>query len=323
MTSQLTRPAGRPEPPVEEASPAPDLSHLAVAVVGLGTMGGGMAERVAETGAVLRVFNRTAGRAGAGLDVAATPEEAALGADVVLVSVADDAALRDVLTGPDGVFVAEPRLVVNATTVAPDTVRELAELGPLIDAGVLGNGQHARGGLLRWYVGGPDHLVRRAEPVLHALGRQVLHVGALGSGMTLKLIMNMVMGVEMQVLAEATGLGAAAGLDRRVVLDAVAGSGFAAPVMRFKAGRMARRSYERPDFRLRLMAKDLALATAEADRNGVVLPMAGAAASSHDEAVRRGHGDDDCAAIAELFANGPVSEARGPLQRRAGEGATA
>lgn len=301
------RPTGRPGPPGDELKPAPDLRHMTVAVIGLGTMGGGMAERVAETGAVLRVFNRTPGRARAGLEVTATPEEAALGADVVLVSVADDEALRTVLTGRDGVFAAEPRLVVNATTVAPDTVRELAERGPLVDAGVLGNGQHARTGLLRWYVGGPDNLVRRAEPVLGALGRQVLHVGGLGSGMALKLIMNMVMGVEMQVLAEATGLGTAVGLDRRVVLDAVAGSGFAAPVMRFKAGRMAQRSYDQPDFRLCLMAKDLALATREADRNGVVLPMANAAARSHDDVVAAGWGDDDCAAIAELFAGkGPV-----------------
>jgi 3-hydroxyisobutyrate dehydrogenase-like beta-hydroxyacid dehydrogenase len=306
MTSEVMPPAARPGPPVERAAPAPDLSHLAISVVGLGAMGGGMADRVAATGARLRAYNRTARPARAGLTVAATPKEAALGADVVLVSVADDAALRAVLTGPDGVFAGTPRLVVNATTVAPDTVRELADEGPLIDAGVVGNAQHARDGLLRWYVGGGDVLVRRAEPVLNALGRQTLHVGAIGSGMTLKLIMNMVMGVEMQALAEATGLGEAAGLDRRVVLEAVAGSGFAAPVMRFKADRMARRSYERPDFRLRLMAKDLALAVREADRNGIELPMAGAAANSHGEAVRRRHGDDDCAAIAEIFAVGPV-----------------
>ncbi|MFG1847543.1 NAD(P)-dependent oxidoreductase [Micromonospora carbonacea] len=306
MTDRTTRPSVRPGRPVEEAIPAPDLSRLTLAVVGLGTMGGGMAERIAETGAVLRVHNRTAGRARAGLTVAATPEEAARGADVVLVSVADDAALRAVLTGPQGVFAARPNLVVNATTVAPEAVRKLADRGPLIDAGVVGNGHHARSGLLRWYVGGPDPLVRRAEPVLRALGRQVLHVGALGSGMSLKLIMNMIMGVEMQALAEAIGLGEAAGLDRRTVLDAVTGSGFAAPVMRFKAERMTRRSYESPDFRLRLMAKDLTLAVGEAERHGVVLPMAGAAAGSHEEAVRRGHGDDDCAAVAEIFAAGPV-----------------
>jgi 3-hydroxyisobutyrate dehydrogenase len=304
VTRQLPRAGGRAGPSGEEARPAPDLRDWTIAVIGLGTMGGGMAHRVAQTGARLRVFNRTAGRARDGFTVAATPAEAARDTDLVLVSVADDAALRAVLTGEDGVFEAAPALVVIATTVAPDTVRDLAGRGPLVDAGVVGNGLHAHSGHLRWYVGGPDELVRRAEPVLRALGRQVLHVGALGSGMTLKLVMNMVMGVEMQVLAEAAALGMAGGLDRCLVLDAIAGSGFAAPVMRFKAERMAECSYERPDFRLRLMAKDLALATAEADRSGLVLPMSAAVARSHAQAVQGGHGDADCAVIAELFGGG-------------------
>ena len=291
----------RPGAPPRDERPAPDLGTWTIAVIGLGTMGAAMADRLADTGATLRVFNRTRGRARPGLAEAATPAEAAAGADLVLVSVADDAALREVLAGPDGVFEADPGLVVNATTVAPGTVRELAARGRLVDAGVLGNGRHARTGMLRCYVGGPDALVRRAEPVLAALGQQVLRVGPLGSGMSLKLIMNMVMGVEMQVLAEAVALGTVAGLDRQVVLDAVAGSGFAAPVMRFKAERMAGRSYARPDFRLRLMAKDLALAVAEAGSGGIALPMAAAASWSHEEAVGVGLGDDDCAAIAEIF----------------------
>jgi 3-hydroxyisobutyrate dehydrogenase len=292
----------RPERVGQESRPPTDLSMWTIAVIGLGTMGAAMAERLEASGATLQVYNRTHGRARGRVTEGSTPCVAALGADLVLVSVADDAALRDVLTGPDGVFQAEPALVVNATTVAPGTVRELAGRWPLLDAGVLGNGQHARTGMLRWYVGGPEALVRHAEPVLAGLGQQVRHVGALGSGMTLKLIMNLVMGVEMQVLAEAVALGAAGGLDRRLVLDAVAGSGFAAPVMRFKAARMAERSYERPDFRLRLMAKDLALAVAEAAEEGVELPMAAAASLAHADALAHGLGDEDCAAIAELFA---------------------
>lgn len=274
------------------------LSGWTVAVIGLGTMGSGMAHRLTDQGATVRAYNRTPGP----VVTAATPADAARGADLVLVSVADDDALRAVLTGPDGVFAAAPPLVVNATTVAPATVRELG--GPLVDAGVLGNGQHARDGLLRWYVGGPDSLVRQAQPVLAALGQQVRHVGALGDGMALKLVMNLVMGVEMQVLAEAVALGGAAGLDRQLVLDTITGSGFAAPVMRFKAARMAGRDYERPDFRLRHMAKDLALAVAQA--GGTDLPMTAASAVSHAAAVGRGLGEQDCAAIVEQLTGARV-----------------
>lgn len=288
-----------------EASPVPDLTAWTIAVIGLGTMGAGMAHRVVDAGAALRVFNRTPGRASdllarSRVTLAASPAEAADGADLVLVSVTDDAALRCVLTGQRGVFASGPGLVVNATTVAPDTVRGLADGGPLVDAGVLGNGEHARSGLLRWYVGGEENLLRQAEPVLSGLGKQVLHVGGLGSGMALKLAMNLLMGIEMQALAEVAELGVSGGLDRQVVLDAVADSGFAAPVMKFKAKRMAAHEYSSPDFRLRLMAKDLALAMTQADSGGLTLPMTVAAAGMHDAAVSDGFGDEDCAAIARM-----------------------
>lgn len=289
-----------------ETGPVPDLRAWTIAVIGLGTMGAGMARRVADAGAALRVFNRTPGRAGdllarPGVIQAGTPAQAAQGADLVLVSVTDDAALQDMLVGARGVFASGPAVVVNATTVAPETVRGLAACGPLVDAGVLGNGEHARSGLLRWYVGGQQNLVAQAEPVLTALGRQVLHVGGPGSGMVLKLAMNLLMGIEMQALAEVTELGVCGGLDRQVVLDAVADSGFAAPVMKFKAKRMAGHEYSTPDFRLRLMAKDLALAVTQADSGGLTLPMTVSAAGMHDAAVSSGFGDEDCAAIARMF----------------------
>ncbi|GLZ42036.1 NAD(P)-dependent oxidoreductase [Actinokineospora sp. NBRC 105648] len=305
---------GPPGRPGSAPGPAPDLSAWTVGVVGLGTMGGGMAARLADTGARLRLHNRTAGRA-AGLagrprvTEVATPAEAALGAHLVLVSVADDDALAEVVTGPEGVSAADPPLVVNATTVSPEVVRALGERVPLLDAGVLGNGEHARSGQLRWYVGGDAALLDRARPVLDALGRQVLHLGPAGTGMALKIALNLLMGIEMQALAEVAALAEGAGLDRTTTLDAVAESGFAAPVMRYKAARMARRSYDRPDFRLRLMAKDLALAAAQMDAAGLVLPVTRAAADTHASAAGTDLADQDCAAIAEVFGD-PVEAGR-------------
>jgi 3-hydroxyisobutyrate dehydrogenase len=279
--------AVRPEQP----RPPADLSGHTVGVIGLGTMGAAMAHRLLACGATVRAWTRDPARLAAFADQAVpTPESTVDGAGLVLVSVADDAALREVLAG---VLPAAP-LVVNASTVAPETVRDLAGRGPLLDAGVLGNATHARDGLLRWYVGGGKDLLDTARPVLEALGRQVLHVGDVGSGMVLKLAMNQLMGLEMQALAEVVLGAEAGGLDRQLVLDAVADSGFAAPVMRFKARRMAAGTYQRPDFRLVLMAKDLALAVGgHADR----LPMSAAASRTHDDAVRAGLGEADCAAI--------------------------
>ncbi|WP_052852534.1 NAD(P)-dependent oxidoreductase [Streptomyces avicenniae] len=276
-----------------------------VAVLGLGVMGGGIARRLLDQGLPLTVWNRSPGRAAEladlGATVAPTPAEAARDADLVLVSLADGAATQEVLLGQDGVLADGPvaGVLASASTISPDVLRVLRERTPaVLDLGLLGNGTHARTGELRVYVGGTDKDLARARDVLDLVAKQVVHVGGPGDGMRLKLLMNTLMGIQVQAMAEAAALGESAGLDRRAVLDAITDSGFATPVMGFKARRLAADRYDRPDFRLRLMAKDLALATAEAERTGLELPLVRTALATHDEAVRRGDGDLDCAAVA-------------------------
>jgi 3-hydroxyisobutyrate dehydrogenase len=273
--------------------------------IGLGAMGHGMAQRLLARGHDLRVWNRTPEKAAdLGARVAATPREAAASASVVLLSVADGDALRRVTSGPDGVLAGLDRdaVLVNTSTVDPGEVRALAAAADgrhVVDAGVLGNLDHARDGELRVYAGGTPEAFERCRAVLDDLGKEVVHVGALGAGMELKLVLNLVMGLEMQALAEAAAFGASRGLDRTLLLQAIAGSGFASPVMKFKTRRMTARRYEDPDFRLRLMAKDLGLV---ADGSaGVALPMTAAARAAHDDAVAAGLGDLDCAAIMSRF----------------------
>lgn len=279
----------------------------AIGVIGLGAMGGGMAQRLLDRGHDLRVWNRSPERAEAfGARATATPREAAAGASVVLVSVADGEALRRVTLGPDGALagLADDAVLVNTSTVDPAEVHALAGADRhVVDAGVLGNLDHARDGELRVYAGGAPEAFARCRAVLDDLGTEVLHVGALGAGMELKLVLNLVMGLEMQALAEATAFGSSRGLDRTLLLQVIAGSGFASPVMRFKTRRMVAGRYGEPDFRLRLMAKDLGLV----DDAGVALPMTEAARASHDEAVAAGLGDLDCAAILRRFEPDPVS----------------
>lgn len=287
------------------------LSGRPIGIVGLGAMGAAMAGRLAEAGARLSVYNRTRQRAEAfaaatATTIAATPADAAHGADTVLVSVSGDPELENVVRGENGIYAAAsaPRVVINAGTATPGTVRALAACGPLIDVGVIGNRDHAAHGELRLFAGGAPALVNHARPVLNQLAKQVQHVGDSGAGMALKLVMNLMMGVEMQALAEAIAAGEAAGLSRAGVLEAITGSGFAAPVMKFKSRRMASRSYQDPDFRLALMAKDLTYVTAVAADAGISLPMTEAAARCHREITSSGRGDLDCAAIAEAYEPG-------------------
>lgn len=284
-----------------------------VGFIGLGSMGGGMAHRLLAQGHQVHVWNRTREKAedllAAGATVARTPRDAAAGADVVLLSVADGLALRSVTDGLDGAFAGlRPHAVlVNTSTVHPEQLRAFATRPEavarhLVDAGVLGNTEHAREGQLRIYAGGDAEAIERCRPVLDDLGKEVVHVGPLGAGMELKLVLNLVMGLEMQALAEAAAFGVARGLDQAQVLQAIAGSGFASPVMSFKARRMIAQRFDNADFRLTLMAKDLGLVADGAAELGLSLPMTGAAREQHNAAVAAGLGELDCAAIVAQIA---------------------
>ncbi|MFE7134737.1 NAD(P)-dependent oxidoreductase [Streptomyces sp. NPDC057638] len=283
-----------------------------VAVLGLGTMGSGLATRLLDQGVRVRVWNRTAERAEplarAGADVAAHPAEAVAGTTAAICAVADSEALARVLRGPDGILSAGPYpgSLVCASTVAPDdVVRLTGDLGSVLDVGMLGNREHARSGQLRLFVGGEERVFDAGRPLLDLLGKEVVHLGALGSGMRMKLLLNLLMGIEVQAMAEAVELAAASGLDRTRVLGAIAVSGFASPVMAFKSKRLAAGRFDQPDFRLRLMAKDLLLATEQAEAAGLRLPLLAAATGTHLRATEEGHGDEDCVAVAHALAPTP------------------
>ncbi|MFF5858875.1 NAD(P)-dependent oxidoreductase [Streptomyces sp. NPDC012751] len=290
-------------------------THGPVAVLGLGAMGAGLARRLLDEGVQVRVWNRSADRtaplARAGAHVAAHPAEAVAGTSAALCVVADGEALGTVLRGPDGVLAdgPYPGVLLCASTVAPEEVVQIAgDLPRILDVGMLGNRDHARDGELRLFVGGETQTFDAARPLLEALGKEVVHLGALGSGMRMKLLLNLLMGIEVQALAEATELAGACGLDRQQVLKTIAGSGFASPVMAFKSRRLAAGRFEEPDFRLRLMAKDLMLATKQAAAAGLSLPLATAAAETHVRATEQGLGDQDCAAVTRALRPKPGTD---------------
>lgn len=170
---------------------------------------------------------------------------------------------------------------------------------------MLGNREHARSGDLRLFVGGEERVFTSGRPLLELLGKEVVHLGELGSGMRMKLLLNLLMGIEVQALAEAVELAAATGLDRKLVLGTIAGSGFASPVMAFKSKRLAAGRFDKPDFRLSLMAKDLLLAADQAAAAGLRLPLVAAAAQTHVRATDQGHGDEDCVAVAHALTPKP------------------
>jgi 3-hydroxyisobutyrate dehydrogenase len=279
-----------------------------IGFLGLGAMGAPMAIRLAEAGFEVAAFNRSEARAlplaEHGVRVACTPAEAAAEADVLMLSLATEDAVRQVLSGPAGALAAARpgTLVADTSTVSPEAARAMADViaaagHRALDACIVGNAGHARDGELRFMIGGAEADVDAMRPVLDVLAKEIAHVGGHGMGATAKVTMNLLMGVQLQALAEAVVFGERAGLPRERLIDMIAASGFSSPMMRFKAGVMSRRAFGHADFRLSLMRKDLLLALAAAQRLGVPMPATTASYEVLTMAVNGGLGEQDCAAV--------------------------
>jgi 3-hydroxyisobutyrate dehydrogenase/2-hydroxy-3-oxopropionate reductase len=272
-----------------------------------------MARRLADHGFAVTVYNRTPARAtqlanAIGASAAPTPREAVAGASTVVVSVADDAAVRGVYEAPDGLIAGldDGAVVLEASTIAPATVRSLgppvAQRGAvLLDAPVSGSVPVVERGELTFLVGGPAEALERARPVLDVLGTKVFHLGPLGSGAIMKLAVNAVVHGLNQALAEALVLAERAGVDREQAYDVFAASAVAAPFVHYK-----RNSYVDPDgtpvaFMLDLVAKDLALIEDLADEVGARMDQVSTNRQIVEEAVRKGYGARDLSALASLL----------------------
>jgi len=267
-----------------------------------------MASRLAETGYEIAVYNRTrskseeVGRLGA--RVASSPKDAAATADVVMLSLADEHVVGGMLFGENGVFgsLRPGGSIVDMSTVSPGFARELAAKASAagysaVDACVLGNPQHARMGELRAMVGAAPEAFQAVEGVLRGIAREVTHLGPNGMGTTMKLVLNMLMGVQMQSLAEAVVLGERLGLPREKVLQMIANSGFSSPVMMFRCGMMEQRTFQQAAFKLALMRKDMMLVLGQGQEVGVPLPVAETAYGMLTAAKAQGLGDLDVSAV--------------------------
>ena len=279
-----------------------------IGFVGLGVMGAGMACRLVESGYDVTVYNRTRSKtdevAELGARVADSPADAAREAEVVMMSLADQNVVETIAFGDDGVMSTLPQgaYLVDMSTVPPGFARELGararESGHRsLDACVLGAPFHARSGELRVMVGGDEADFRALEPTFEAIGKEVTYLGGNGMGATMKLVLNMLMGVQMPALAEAIVFGERAGLPRDKILELIAQSGYASPVMAFRCMLMGQRAFENASFKLALMRKDMMLVLDECKHLEVPLPVSESAYAMLTAAKRQGLGDLDVAAM--------------------------
>ena len=283
-----------------------------VAFLGLGVMGGPMAGHLAAAGHQVTVYNRTAAKAQAwvgrhGGRAAATPREAAAGADFVFACVGNDADLRSVVLGDDGAFagMSAGAVLVDHTTASADVARELHGIASrrglhFVDAPVSGGEAGAVNGLLTVMCGGEAVPFDAMKPVAMAFSRAVTRLGESGSGQLAKMVNQICIAGLVQGLSEAVAFGQRAGLDMPAVLDVI-GKGAAQSWQMDNRGKTMVEDKFDFGFAVDWMRKDLGLVLDEARRNGARLPATALVDQFYAELQNRGGGRWDTSSLIRLL----------------------
>jgi 3-hydroxyisobutyrate dehydrogenase len=279
-----------------------------VAFFGLGIMGGPMAANLARSGFDLSVWTRTSEKAqrfaaAHGARAAASPAEAADGADAVITMVPDAPQVESVLFGESGAAAALGRgaLVVDMSTIPPTASKRIgkrlaADGIDFMEAPVSGSRPKAEDGTLTIMAGGEEAVFRRAMPLFDAMGERIVHVGPLGHAQLAKLLTNVMGAVNAAALAESVVVVRKAGIDRDAFLEVAAGSAGNSAMLTLKGPPMFEGNFA-PLFKLEHMLKDIRHCLAEAEALGVELRLGRLVEGLYARAVELGHGEDDFAAV--------------------------
>ncbi len=288
---------------------------MKVAVIGLGTMGSPMAANLLKGGCQVVVHNRTRSREESllllGATRAASPREAAVGADVVLTCVSDTPDAEFVLLDPQrGVIAGAARgtLVIDCSTIAPAGARRIGEqLGAqgvgFVDAPVSGGSEGAIKATLAIMCGASEDDFKRAKPVLEKIGKSIVHVGPVGCGQIAKAVNQVVIAGTYQAIAEGLCLAKKAGADPARVVAAIENGAAQSWVMANRSKNMRDDRYPL-GFRVRLHRKDLAIALDTARQVQLPLPVASYVATVEDGLIAQGFGDEDMSAMARTVRRG-------------------
>src|SRR5215469_6678541 len=255
--------------------------------IGIGYMGRPIARRLLQAGFSLMVYDRNRTKAEEliryGGVVAENISELASACDVVLSCLPSDEAVLNVYLGTTGAFASmrPDSVVIEMSTVSPETSRQLAEHGSrhgirVLDVTISGSTPVAEQGALVLFGGGDEARFQSAESIFGAIARNHFYMGPTGSGATMKLVVNTLLGIGMQAIAEAVALGEKAGLERNPLLSVLSQTAVVAPAHVGKIQRALNRDFT-PQFPLRLMNKDFGLILSLAAAVGARVPATEAA----------------------------------------------
>ena len=259
-----------------------EIARRKLGFIGLGYMGSRITKRLIDAGHSVAIFNRSHPKAEAlvseGAELAPSPGELARDADIIFSCLSDGQAVRSVYLSRGGVLdYAKPgTVIVEMSTIAPEESMQLAEAGRergihILDVAISGSTPAAETGTLTLFCGGDKEVFETVTPIFPAIARQWFYMGSSGSGVAMKLVVNTLLGVGMQAVAEALALGGALGLERGLLFDTLAKTAVVAPALIGKLATAKKNDYS-PQFPGRLMHKDFLLIVSKAASLGVAMP---------------------------------------------------
>jgi 3-hydroxyisobutyrate dehydrogenase-like beta-hydroxyacid dehydrogenase len=283
---------------------------MTVGFIGLGIMGSGMARNLLQHDVKLIVHNRTPEKAepllAQGAQWAETPRDVAP-AEIVFTMLAHPEAVQSMALGAGGFLdhLQPGTLWLDCSTVHPRFSREMAQEAAkrnirFMDAPVAGTKPQAEGAQLIFFVGGRSEDLSICRPYLDLMGRNVVHVGEQGMGISLKVVINSLLAASMATFAESVALGQALGLSEEMLFNILIGGAVTAPFLANKRDKMTTGDYS-AQFPLRWMHKDLQMFLEAAGDTDVTVPLATATKGVYHAALQDGLGELDFAAIYRYY----------------------
>jgi 3-hydroxyisobutyrate dehydrogenase/glyoxylate/succinic semialdehyde reductase len=283
---------------------------MKIGFIGLGIMGSRMAANLQKHGYRLVVFNRTRSKAEPLLGPCGTfadsPAKLAEQVDVLFTMLAHPDAVEQAALGPNGFLdhLKPNALWVDCSSVNPSFSKKMAAASAarrirFVDAPVTGSAPVAADAKLEFWVGADPADLEKIRPLLLCMGNKIVHTGGHGTGTSMKMVVNLLMGNAMASFAEAMALGEGLGLSSKMLFDSLLGTPAVAPFVAAKRGKIENRDYQ-VEFPLRWMQKDMHLATVSAYETGVALLLTNVTKEMYRLAMRDGHDTEDFSAIYEF-----------------------
>jgi 3-hydroxyisobutyrate dehydrogenase-like beta-hydroxyacid dehydrogenase len=287
--------------------------RMKIGFIGLGIMGSRMAANLQKQGHSLVLFNRTRDKAefllGRCGKFAASPAELAGQVDVLFTMLAHPDAVEQTAMGLDGFlnFLRPDALWVDCSSVNPSFSQKMAAAAArreihFVDAPVTGSAPVAAEAKLTFWVGARTADLEKVRPLLLCMGNKIVHTGGNGTGTSMKMVINLLLGTGMAAFTEAMALGEGLGLSSKLLFDSLLPTPAVAPFLAAKRARIENGNYE-AEFPLRWMQKDMHLATVSAYEAGVAMPLTNIAKEIYRLAMRDGHAAEDFSAIYEYLTN--------------------